>query len=204
MHFPSSDPLVSVACGLSDKPSGPGLESPHLNCPVCSIPSTSDPAVSPLLPLLRHPKGCVWPITFPFLKKNPQNQTSERKPTKKTTVEASRGNCFNFLNYLMEQKCFMRLFREREGQMSLIKADLLTERAGKWKGERIQLPVSVHSDPGLGSRLGWEGWIPNIRLGWWVCQQVPHPGNTWPALARQRCSTQLSQLLQQFGNFMAF
>lgn len=52
--------------------------------------------------------------------------------------------------------------------MSLIKADLLTERAGKWKGETVQLPVSVHSDPGLGSRLGWEGWIPNIRWGWWV------------------------------------
>jgi len=66
----------------------------------------------------------------------------------------------------MEQKCFLRLLREGEGQMSLIKADLL--RAAKWKSEPVQLPVSAREEPGLGSRLGGESRSPSASSGCWA------------------------------------
>lgn len=87
----------------------------------------------------------------------------KKKVNQKATVGASRGNWFKFLNYLMEQKCFMRLFREREGQMSLINADLL-RGLGSGKGRQSsclsQCTRVLVWDP------GWDGWLdPQQRIG---------------------------------------
>lgn len=143
MHFPGSDPPVLVAHVVAL--TGKGWGHPISTGLVWSIPSTSDTAVSPLLLLLRHPKGCLCPIALPFLKKKEISQ--------KTTIEAGGGNCFKFLYYLMEQKCFLRLFREREGQMSLINTDLLR---GLGSGKERQSSCPSQCTRSRGWDAGWE------------------------------------------------
>ena len=99
----------------------------------------------------------------------------EKKGNQKTTVEAGEGNCFKFLNYLMEQKCFLRLFREREGQMSLINADLL-RGLGSGRGRQSsclsQCTRNAVWDPGWEVRAGPL----STRSGWWVYRQKVQRG----------------------------
>lgn len=118
------------------------------------------------------------PCNFSFSqkrKKNPNQRKTTKKSQPKTTVEAGGGNCFKFLNYLMEQKCFLRLFREREGQMSLINADLLRGLgSGREKQSSclFQCTRSLVWDPGWEARAG----LPRMQSGWRVYQQKVRQG----------------------------
>lgn len=140
--------------------------------------------------LQRLPKGCLCPRTFP----------KGRKINLKTPVEAEGGNCFKFLNYLMEQKCFLKLLREREGQMSLINTDLL-RGLGSGRGRESsclsQCTRSLVWDPGWEVRAG----PPSVRSAWqlyygFTSKQVQWGAGCTPRQSRQTCTNtaELSQL----------
>lgn len=118
----------------------------------------------------------------------------------------------------MEQKCFLRLFREREGQMSLINTDLL-RGLGSGRGRQSsclsQCTRSPLWDPGWEVRAG----PPSMGSGWWVYPQkvqrgagccAPTPGCLHPradltctktAERQGRAPSALSNSLEKFGDF---
>lgn len=90
------------------------------------------------------------PITCPFL--GEKNKQTNKIKESKATIEAGGGKHFKLLKYLMEEKCFSRLFGEREGQMSLITADLLSG-LGSGRGRRSSCLLCV-LEPGSGMGQG--------------------------------------------------